>query len=128
AQGQNSASSAPPGSPADRTSAAGQNAPPAQPNDDLRDQMRELQSVIMQMRTELSQSRADVQALRAELRETRAQIASRLPAPQQTAVQSESSAYGAPQPSADARAQSPDQKRQPASLEEDLDVLSGKVD
>ncbi|HEV3253240.1 MAG TPA: hypothetical protein VG033_02465 [Candidatus Acidoferrales bacterium] len=127
-QGQNSASSAPPGASPDRTSAAGQNASPAQPSDDLRDQMRELQSVIVEMRTELSQSRADVQALRAELRETRAQIASVLPAAQQAAVQPQSSAYGTPQPSAEARAQSPDQKQRPATLEEDLDVLSGKVD
>lgn len=128
AQGQNAGSSSSPGASPDRTAPAGQNASPAQPSDDLRDQMRELKSVIMEMRTELSQSRADVQALRAELRETRAQIASRMPAPEQTAAQSQSSGYGNPQPAGDARVQSPDQKQQPASLEEDLNVLAGKVD
>jgi hypothetical protein len=125
---ENAGSPGSPGPSANRTSPAGQNALPAQPLDDLRDQMRDLQSVIMQMRAELSQSRADVQALRAELRETRAQIAARLAVPEQTAIQSGSSGYGKPQPPADARVQSPDQQQQPASLEEDLAVLAGKVD
>jgi hypothetical protein len=91
---------------------------------DLQDQIRELQTAVAEMRAEAAQSRSEQQQLRAELAATRAELAQGrdLVASAPAAVNNEA----APAPVESASPAS--EQSRIARLEEQYELLSGKVD
>ena len=92
---------------------------------ELRDQVRELRAIVAEMRTDWQQARAETAELRRELDEVRAVTAPRNAVLQNTVVKSETGAQ-----QAEEQEERRDQKKgeHAATLEEEYQLLSGKVD
>ncbi len=91
---------------------------------DLRDEVRQLQAVVAEMRSDSQRARAETAELRRELEQVRATPEPKNAAPREATLDS------TPAPQAEAQEQKDDQKKveHAATLDEEYQLLSGKVD
>jgi regulator of replication initiation timing len=95
---------------------------------ELREQVQQLQAAMAAMRSETEQARAETREVRRELGELRAQSGAANPVVMEAVARTKASSSGAT--NANAQDQEQDQKKRDhaATLEEEYELLSGKID
>jgi hypothetical protein len=96
---------------------------------ELREQVRELRAAMAEMQSETQQARAETREVRRELEEMRAQLGPRNAAVMEAVARTSALSSGAPNGTAQDEEQQDQKKRDhTATLDEEYDLLSGKID